>query len=49
MFEFLMSAAENPITPVVILVGAGLVLLVEAWKVSPKALMGDIYDESLED
>lgn len=49
MLNFLMSAAANPMTPVVLLCGVGIVIFVEAWKVSHVALMGDLYTESLED
>ena len=45
MLNLVMSAAENPLTPMLVLVGAGLIVLVEAWKVSHKALMGDLYTE----
>ena len=43
MFELFMRAAENPITPIIVLCAAGLLLLVEAWKESHQSLMGDLY------
>lgn len=44
-----MSAAQNPITPVIVLIGVGVVILVESWKVSHQALMGDLYSDGFED
>ena len=49
MFNFLMAIAENPVTPWVILSGITIMILVEAWKVSPQALMGDIFAEGLDE
>ena len=49
MMDMLMSAAHNPVTPVVVLVGVGIMIFVEAWKVSGQALMGDLYSDGFED
>lgn len=49
MMEFLMSAAQNPVTPLMVLSGAFFVILIEAWKVSHVALMGDIFAEGFDD
>jgi len=45
MIDFLMSAAHNPMTPMLVLAGAMTVILVEAWRVSHHALMGDLFAE----
>lgn len=49
MMSFLMTAAENPVTPILVLVGVGIVILVEAWKVSHSALMGDLFAEGYDE
>lgn len=49
MLETLVNAAENPMTPLIVLVGVGIVILVEAWKVSHKALMGDLFADGFDD
>ena len=49
MLDTLMNAAENPLTPGVVLACVGIVIFVEAWKVSHKALMGDLYNDGFED
>lgn len=49
MFDMMMSAAQNPMTPWIVLAGVGIVLLVEAWKVSHTALMGDMFAEGMDD
>lgn len=49
MIEFLVSAAGNPITPIVVLTCAGLIILVEAWKASPRALMGDFFTDGFDE
>lgn len=46
MMNFLMSAAEHSMTPVLVLCGVGIMIFVEAWKVSPQALMGDLYNDT---
>ena len=49
MLEYIVSLAQNPATPLLILVGAVSVVVVECWKASPKALMGDLYTERYDD
>ena len=49
MMNILMRAAENPMTPAMVLIGVGVVVLVEAWKVSHKALMGDLFAEGFDE
>lgn len=49
MLEILMTAAENPVTPLIVLSCVGFLIFVEAWKVSHKALMGDLYADGFED
>lgn len=43
MMNLLMSMAENPMTPWIVLSGAGLIILTEAWKESHATLMGDMF------
>ena len=47
--EFVLSAAQNPVTPQIILVGAFALIFLEAWKVSREALMGDLYNDGGEE
>jgi len=49
MMNILMRAAENPMTPALVLIGVGIVVAVEAWKVSHKALMGDLFAEGYDE
>lgn len=49
MMTFLMDAAQNPATPILVLFGVGVVIIVEAWKVSHKALMGDLFAEGYDE
>ena len=49
MIAFLIEAAQNPITPWIVLAGVGLVVLVESWKVSHTALMGDMFADGLDE
>jgi len=49
MLNILMRAAENPMTPALVLIGVGIVVAVEAWKVSHKALMGDLFAEGYDE
>jgi len=49
MIDILVSAAHNPMTPVLVLAGALTVILVEAWKVSHQALMGDLFADGIDD
>ncbi|MEM9668251.1 MAG: hypothetical protein AAF950_04940 [Pseudomonadota bacterium] len=49
MFEFLMMAAQHPSTPWVVLIGLLAMIVVEAWKVSDKALMGDMFADGIDD
>ncbi|MEL7482270.1 MAG: hypothetical protein AAGJ29_11995 [Pseudomonadota bacterium] len=49
MIEFLIQAAQHPLTPWVVLFGIGIVLLVEIWRSSPSALLGDMFAEGHDD
>lgn len=49
MMNFLMTAADNPATPWIILSGIAAIFLVEAWKVSHTALMGDMFADGIDD
>jgi len=49
MYEMLMTAAQHPLTPWAIIAGGAVVILVEAWKVSHTALMGEMFAEGLDD
>ena len=49
MFEFLMTAAQDPLTPRLILAGVTILFVIEAWKSSSSALLGDMFAEGLDD
>jgi len=49
MFEFLMIAAQSPITPWIVLIGVGTVMIIESWKASHSALMGDMFAEGFDE
>ncbi|MEO0883159.1 MAG: hypothetical protein AAFY34_10535 [Pseudomonadota bacterium] len=49
MFELLITAAQNPLTPRLILAGVTVLFVVEAWKSSSSALLGDMFSEGLDD
>lgn len=44
-----MAAAETPVTPILVLAAIGVMILVEAWKVSHIALMGDLFAEGYDE
>ncbi|MEM7005984.1 MAG: hypothetical protein AAGF33_10720 [Pseudomonadota bacterium] len=49
MFEFLMTAAQDPLTPRIVLAGVTVVFVIEAWKSSASALLGDMFAEGMDD
>ncbi|MEL7128347.1 MAG: hypothetical protein AAGK23_02275 [Pseudomonadota bacterium] len=49
MLQMMIETAQNPITPWVVLAGVGIVFLIEAWRVSHTALMGDLFADGMDD
>ena len=49
MVSFFVGLAENPMTPVIVLVCIGVGLAIEIWKTSDTAFMGDIFAEGYDE
>ena len=49
MIETLLSAAQHPHTPWIVLSLAGFAVAVEAFRVSPRALWGDLFTEEMDE
>lgn len=49
MLNFMMSMAENPMTPWIVLSGAGALFLIEAWKEAHLTFMGEMFAEGFDE
>ena len=49
MIDVMMKVAQNPVTPWLVLCGAGMIVVIEAVRVSRTALWGDMFTEDMDD
>jgi len=49
MTDLMMNIALHPTTPWWVLIGAGLIVTVEAFRSGPAPLWGDMFDDPMDD